>query len=98
MTLSHLTAEELAAFMFNAIAHGDEQHRKWLRDKCEELAPQIASRLRGKPGWVMVPREDLIVATTLLMGLANPPAATDRFLNALYPTASQRSAAAGEDK
>lgn len=109
MTLTHLTAEELAERL--CVQADDPEHEEyccWDTNKLcgctcghtdlQAFLRECASRLRGKPGWVMVPREDLIVATTLLMGLPNPPPATDRFLNALYPiAASQRAAAAGEE-
>ena len=40
---------ELGDFIFDRIAHGDEKHQEWLRDKSYQVACQWLAALRAQP-------------------------------------------------
>jgi hypothetical protein len=33
-----MNAKTLMDFVYNRVAHGDEEHKKWLREECDKLA------------------------------------------------------------
>lgn len=43
-----MMADEFMKLVYDTIAHGDEQHRAWLKAKCEELVPKLESEMTPK--------------------------------------------------
>jgi hypothetical protein len=47
MTITEIV-NQFMDLVFDDIAHGDEEHRAWLKAKCEELKPILQAMLEVK--------------------------------------------------